>query len=718
MKKFLVINFLVCIGLVAAIKTAVDSAFVVHTNEIRISEIILPSVDPELILDDEQLSELDFQIDQFSPSSNIVAETENTPQVDFAKVAKKQIHLNETALKTASHTKEIEKGSIEQIELELSYSEVSEPKLESLNKIKQIAWSEQFNEVGIEIEMESRAIAFDSSQINDVVKLEQAAVKETKTEQVKVEKKLQVAQIQENKKEDISLEEEQKSNEEIVYYDYAEKANIKNESDLDAVIEERIQNFQLEKERIEQDALKKQKTITHGSKIIEEEIIEQVVSTEQAKQIDFKKSKKRNNKERSSEERIQKSGEGNSNGFIGTEEPEVKDQVCFEENGTSNKIYSGSTRIKFQSINYQNLYSDVYDYELRMEDDIDESYNADEKGAVILKYDLNTQFASRRITVFHKDHIPLKTELRLSEGKNNISLPLIDNYTLRDIVQDHRITRDSHLLLELSGLVEDAELDANIAFDHKLFINDKFEVVDRSYSDYSYILFLGVEAGNGILNIKDSHNNIVSKIVHVSENAVLFEATDIDTISRAKVAFFEEAPLSKCKAMINIEKDDLASFSSEPKMSKNSLNTIGMFGEKVFKNTRNYYELKHLTESIFVGKSRTNKNIIIPSEDYIQEVLAQFSFANASNSCLVQVNLTKSAKEFYVNGIAERGMRLDAKILDTDGLFYEELGENSNRIFFSGDTQGILNIKIKYVDGSSDYLQTYCSNATYLVEQL
>ena len=40
------------------------------------------------------------------------------------------------------------------------------------------------------------------------------------------------------------------------------------------------------------------------------------------------------------------------------------------------------------------------------------------------------------------------------------------------------------------------------------------------------------------------------------------------------------------------------------------------------------------------------------------------------------------------------------------------------KIFILGEEQGIINAKIKYTDGSEDYLQSYCSNSTYLVEQL
>ena len=40
------------------------------------------------------------------------------------------------------------------------------------------------------------------------------------------------------------------------------------------------------------------------------------------------------------------------------------------------------------------------------------------------------------------------------------------------------------------------------------------------------------------------------------------------------------------------------------------------------------------------------------------------------------------------------------------------------RVFLMGEEQGVVSIKIDYKDKSTQYLQSHCSDATYVIEQL
>lgn len=63
-------------------------------------------------------------------------------------------------------------------------------------------------------------------------------------------------------------------------------------------------------------------------------------------------------------------------------------------------------------------------------------------------------------------------------------------------------------------------------------------------------------------------------------------------------------------------------------------------------------------------------------------------------------------------------MSFEKNILDNDGVFYKDFSANSERVFVLGEKQGVFNIKLEYVDGTVQFLQSYCSDATYLIEQL
>jgi hypothetical protein len=86
---------------------------------------------------------------------------------------------------------------------------------------------------------------------------------------------------------------------------------------------------------------------------------------------------------------------------------------------------------------------------------------------------------------------------------------------------------------------------------------------------------------------------------------------------------------------------------------------------------------------------------------------------------MVQINLSKELVQIRANGKNKSGeMFVETSFLDTDGNFSRENSEMAEKIFVSGDMEGILNIRLDYADGSTDFLKTFCSEGSYLVEQI
>jgi len=63
-------------------------------------------------------------------------------------------------------------------------------------------------------------------------------------------------------------------------------------------------------------------------------------------------------------------------------------------------------------------------------------------------------------------------------------------------------------------------------------------------------------------------------------------------------------------------------------------------------------------------------------------------------------------------------MALITTYLDNDGHWSQEPTELTEQMFIAGDERGSISLRVEYLDGSKDYLQTFCSYDTYLVEQL
>jgi hypothetical protein len=135
-------------------------------------------------------------------------------------------------------------------------------------------------------------------------------------------------------------------------------------------------------------------------------------------------------------------------------------------------------------------------------------------------------------------------------------------------------------------------------------------------------------------------------------------------------------------------------------------------------NTRQYIEFKHLNDVIYAGKGIDTKSITLPSNEYIRQVLRRKGIDDIKSGCLIHVNLSKTVRNILIEGTSLEGMTLDASYLGKDGKFTKSASAMTEQAFILGDSSGIMNFKVEYIDGSVDYLQSFCSEDSYLVEQL
>ena len=103
-------------------------------------------------------------------------------------------------------------------------------------------------------------------------------------------------------------------------------------------------------------------------------------------------------------------------------------------------------------------------------------------------------------------------------------------------------------------------------------------------------------------------------------------------------------------------------------------------------------------------------------------VLDSFNLENLDKRCMIQVNLKNAPSEVFIDGDSSLGpIALETRFLDKEGIFeseVENLNELTDQIFILGDHQGTIYIRINYINGQTDTLQTICSADDYLIEQL
>src|SRR5690606_753962 len=123
----------------------------------------------------------------------------------------------------------------------------------------------------------------------------------------------------------------------------------------------------------------------------------------------------------------------------------------------------------------------------------------------------------------------------------------------------------------------------------------------------------------------------------------------------------------------------------------------------------------------------------VPDNDYIAQIYNVHHISDLNSMCLIQLNLSLNPTEVKIEGRSPRGMNTQVSYLDSEGNFYEVPGGLTRNIFILGqlgqninnnqqnqrsDNEGVINLKIKYDNGLTDFVQSYCSENTYFVEQL
>jgi len=359
----------------------------------------------------------------------------------------------------------------------------------------------------------------------------------------------------------------------------------------------------------------------------------------------------------------------------------------------------------------------VRNFDIRFSDDSKDIISDSGNGEVNISLLINNEMSIRRSTIIVKDMMPTTIDLVFEEGDDIAPVPMISNKKIESILSSQNFRgNESFLLVELDRATEDVDIDAK--YSGKVFLNSKFKVVNRADSDFNYILFVDAMPGNTIINFLNTKNETISKIIHLEAEEVYFEPNFYREVNEDEFDLNEENLLSKTIAPLSVDSADIMGLTFDSDFKKLTLNKYQVGNVLYPVGTRSYIQLNHLRETVFVGRWNTNQ-VTIPSETYMRFVLGQFSLGSVGSQCLIQINLSKKANSYSLSGqAADRMMGIQTKILDTDGLFYSDFSAESKKIFILGEEQGIINAKIKYTDGSEDYLQSYCSNSTYLVEQL
>jgi hypothetical protein len=370
----------------------------------------------------------------------------------------------------------------------------------------------------------------------------------------------------------------------------------------------------------------------------------------------------------------------------------------------------------------------VEGFEVRYQDDLSEMSEDYGSGEVKLEVAMAQPKMTRAVTLLKRGYIPTTTELILEDRNNeeesaSVSVPLIEEEVFNDLMAPYeRNGTVGSLLVELDDETDVAKLD--VRFGDVIKLNGDFKRTENE--DFRYQLFVGVQAGNAMVSYHRGNGEIVSKIIHIHENEITFDANFYEDVVNEKVRIYEEELLSKESSPLIVSGEQVKVFATNSTAKKINNHTYKMpFGSSHL-GGRRYLELNHQSEPVFVGL-RDNNSVTVPSENFMRFILSKVEGEKLGSRCLIQVNLNKKIEKFEVaSESVAQSLMTSTQVLDTDGKFYDSVSDKTRKIIIIGEGQGTaelspdakINIKIQFEDGSVQFLNSYCSPNTYLVEQL
>ncbi len=366
---------------------------------------------------------------------------------------------------------------------------------------------------------------------------------------------------------------------------------------------------------------------------------------------------------------------------------------------------------------------EIIGFEVRPQDDLNEAISDHNGGIIRIEEALSQETMTRSVSILKRGFAPTNTDLIFEEGSAEVTYPLIDETVFNELLKPYdSMGPQGMVLVELGNAGERTSLD--VPYSKVLYLDENMVVT--SDKNYVYQLYVGVKAGNALLSYHKKQERIISKIIHIHDHEVTYDSNIYGPELGRSFSLVEEDLLGKEKMPLIVTSENVREFATERTAKKINDHTYKLETHAELLGARRYLELTHHSEPVFVGFKNSSR-LVIPSENFMRYVLTKTQSPSVANRCLVQVNLTKEVSKIDVGSESvSQSLELETHFLDSDGKLYDSAGPKTEKVIIIGENQGTaansqdgkVNLKVSYVDGTVEYLSSYCSPNTYLVEQL
>lgn len=332
-------------------------------------------------------------------------------------------------------------------------------------------------------------------------------------------------------------------------------------------------------------------------------------------------------------------------------------------------------------------------------------------GELEFGYPSNSKTAITTGVINKSGSIPTRIELLMNNQETVV--PSFGEVSYRNFLEANGIMKTNSIIVGLSEKIVDIDIDSD--YEKRIYLDKDLKVTE---ANKKYILFAGIKSGNVLIKYKMNLGPISQKIIYIGEEEIYYEYPEFENIQRESFEIVSRSLMSTKNKELNTSASNLKIFNTNITSKKSALNVYELKFPQVPVGNRKYLELQYEGNSIFIG-TREQAKIEIPQREFIEKVLTFNQISNLDQRCLVQINLSKEVSDIKANGKNLAGdMFVEMSVLDNEGKLNFENYENAEKIFLLGEQEGIMNAFINYTDGTSENLKTFCSNNTFLIEQL
>ena len=355
------------------------------------------------------------------------------------------------------------------------------------------------------------------------------------------------------------------------------------------------------------------------------------------------------------------------------------------------------------------------DFQFIPDHDKEEIFYSDEKNIVTIFPEKKLGEGTLRGRIVSLDHIRTVVNLSISEeAEENFDIPLIDEETFEKYRGGNDDLYGGFLLARLSKKVEDVDIDNDYSF--RIFLDDEFRKVSQE-DDYSYILFMGIHPGVTVLSYLLKDGKVAEKPIHISVDEILYDFSKVEKVRYETFELFQKNLFSSEKRELVLEEKEINYFNRDIFPIKKGLNYYEIKKPPVPKGSRDYLKLNHLDGTLYVGY-KINRQLEVPHQDFIENIIEGFDIDDLLNACLVQLNFSNPILDLKVNlNSVQNSDNFDLIYLNTDGTFEEKPSLKTNKAFILGESPGVFSGGIEYANSRQDFFKSFCSLGSYLIEQ-